>query len=383
MQGLVLVDKGLEDTAILELKELIKADGKVLEPRIVSFSFKSYKDLALLCYKAQSVQRVICLLGKAVSKPDLTKIGEATKKLCAEIDWKFSSGKSFRCEAEHLLETDFASVDLEREIGGHIHDQLDKLKLNPKVKLKDPDIIIYALLGKSLYLGIDFSGRDLSKRTYKIYHHSSALKGTTAYALVRFSGYKPGQKIADPFAGSGIIAIETALFSANFPVNHFTKNFAFQKLEEDLDAIFKAADDKIQESELPIFSFDHLLMNTKASQNNAKIAGVDKCIKFSKTDVEWLDTQFEKDSVDHIVTHPPEPSQHQDKKTVAKLYKEFFYQAAFVLKPDGKISVLVRNKDLLLEIARERFSVIKKQEVWMGKQRLIMLQLKKVKVKDP
>ncbi len=376
-----MTDKGLEGTAILELKELIKAVGRVLESSIVSFSFKSYKDLALLCYKAQSVQRVICLLGKAACKPDLAKIGEATKKLCEEIDWKFSNEKSFRCEAEHLLETDFASVDLEREIGGHIHDQLDKLKLSPKVKLKDTDIIIYALLGKSLYPGIDFSGRDLSKRTYKIYHHSSALRGTIAYALVRFSAYKSGQEIVDPFAGSGIIAIETALFSANFPVNYFTKNFAFQKLplKEDWEAVFKVANDKIKESELPIFSFDHLLMNMKASQNNAKIAGIDKCIKFSKTDVEWLDTQFEKDSVDHIITHPPEPSQHLDKKTIAKLYKEFFYQSAFVLKPEGKITVLLRNKDLFLEVAKERFSLVKEQEVWMGKQRLVMLQLKKSK----
>jgi len=379
MQGLLLVDKGLEDTAILELKELVKAKGKTVEPSLVLFNCKE-EDLARLCYKGQSMQRVLLLLGSAACKPDLESIEKTARKIAESVDWKswLKKGKSFCCEAAHLIDTDFKSMDLERTIGGEVFEVLEKVKCSPKVSLKDPDLFIYAILtDKTLYLGVDFAGRDVSKRSYKLYHHATSLKGTIAYSAVRFSSFKPSETLIDPFCGSGVIPIEAALFASKFPVNHFTKNFAFEK-QKDWSKSFIKWDKEAQDTEPLVFGSDHLLMNLKSSQNNAKIAGVEKWVKCSKAELEWLDTHFKKASVDHIVTHPPEPSQHQNEKIIAKLYKEFFYQADFVLKKTGKITVLIGNTSLFLEIAKERnFALEKEAEVWSGKRKYKLVQLEK------
>ncbi|HLD04627.1 MAG TPA: THUMP domain-containing protein [Candidatus Nanoarchaeia archaeon] len=381
MQGLVITDQGLEETAIEELKELIQAEGKTLEPCIVEFSIKKEQDLCLLAYKAQSIRQVMLLLGKAPCKSDLESVEKAAKKLAKEVDWKvwLKKGASFRCNAEHTEETDFNSMDLARVVGGEVFDLLKSLKLDPKVSLKNPEVILFALKGeKQLCLGMDFAGRDLSKRAYKIYHHSSALKGTIAYAAVRFSGFKPNECLVDPFAGSGIIPIEAALFSSGFSVNHFNKGLAFQKVNK-LKVKDKDFDrwEKVREL-MAVQGSDHLLMHIKASQNNAKIAGVDKWAKFSKGDVEWLDTQFKKQSVGHIVTHPPEPSQHSSERDIEKVYREFFYQADFILKKGGNLTVLATKKGLLLRMAEERkFKVEAEREVWSGKMMYFMLRLKR------
>lgn len=379
MQGLVVTDKGLEAIAILELKELINAKGSMLEPCLVEFPIKKVEDLCLLAYKAQSVRQVIFLLGKSPCKQDITQIAKAAKKIVKEVDWKvwFEKGASFKCTAEHIEETNFNSMDMQKEVGGEVFDALKSLKLEPKVNLKAANLTVFAVLGKKeLYLGIDMAGRDLSKRSYKIYHHASALKGTIAYGVVRFSGFKPGQVLVDPFAGSGIIPIEAALFISGFSVNHFTKDLTFQKLK---NVKVKERNFEVWEKTkkvLAIEGSDYMLIHIKASQNNAKIAGVDKWVNFSKGEVEWLDTQFKKRSVDHIVTHPPEPSQQMNEKDVEKVYREFFYQADFVLKKEGKITVLVTKKDLFLRMAQEKkFKVEEEKAVWSGKMQYHMLRL--------
>ena len=159
-------------------------------------------------------------------------------------------------------------------------------------------------------------------------------------------------------------------------MNHFTKDFAFQKVAKITEEDFTAWE-KVKEP-LAVNGSDHLLMHIKAAQNNAKIAGVDKWVRFSKGDVEWMDTQFQKQSVDHIVTHPPEPSQHINERDVEKVYREFFYQSDFILKKEGDITVLVTKKDLFLKMAEEKkFRVAEEKEVWSGKMMYFMLRLRR------
>ena len=62
MKGLVITSKGIEDAAALEIKELISAECKAEEGCVI-FDFKDYKDLCLLCYKSQSADRVLYLIG--------------------------------------------------------------------------------------------------------------------------------------------------------------------------------------------------------------------------------------------------------------------------------------------------------------------------------
>ena len=62
MKGLAITSKGVEESALMEITELINADCKINEGCVI-FNFKNYKDLCLLCYKSQSADRVLYLIG--------------------------------------------------------------------------------------------------------------------------------------------------------------------------------------------------------------------------------------------------------------------------------------------------------------------------------
>ena len=64
--------------------------------------------------------------------------------------------------------------------------------------------------------------------------------------------------------------------------------------------------------------------------------------------------------------------------SLEKLYKEMFYQADFILKKAGKITILIQKENLLLEIGKKyKFKHINKKEILLGKQKAIAITLTK------
>ena len=110
-------------------------------------------------------------------------------------------------------------------------------------------------------------------------------------------------------------------------------------------------------------------MNINAAKKNAKIAGINKAINFSRIDPEWLDLKLDKESIDKIVTHPPELTKHTNPKDIEKIHDQFFYQAEFIIKKDGKVVVITKTTDLIKKAAEKyKFKVEKEREVWEGKE---------------
>jgi putative N6-adenine-specific DNA methylase len=62
---------------------------------------------------------------------------------------------------------------------------------------------------------MDSTGPGLHKRGYRSAAGEAALKETLAAGLVYLSRWKPGIALADPFCGSGTIAIEAAMMGRN------------------------------------------------------------------------------------------------------------------------------------------------------------------------
>ncbi len=189
-------------------------------------------------------------------------------------------------------------------------------------------------------MGIDFCGFDLSKRDYKVFSSASDIKGTIAYSLLRIAGYKKEKKLLDPFCSSGIIPIEAALYNKG-TLNYYRKDdFAFLKLKP-----FEKQ------------NFEQL------------IAAINKDIEFSRADLEWLDTRFDKNEIDLIVTKPM--FSKYDLKRTKKTYDEFFYAAKYILSEKGKIVLISRSIDLLKESAEKNgFKITDERIVWQGQQKL-------------
>jgi 23S rRNA (guanine2445-N2)-methyltransferase / 23S rRNA (guanine2069-N7)-methyltransferase len=72
-----------------------------------------------------------------------------------------------------------------------------------------------SLLHDVATLTIDTSGPGLHKRGYRIQPGEAAIKETLAAGLVLLSVWKPDRLLADPFCGTGTIAIEAAMIGRN------------------------------------------------------------------------------------------------------------------------------------------------------------------------
>jgi len=360
MQALAITSKGIEDITALDIKELTKVDCTIKDSCVL-FKPKKLEDLCLLCYKAQSVSRILFLFEhfEFKNKNDLLKkVGIEKIKLEKWLDKK----NTFRIECERIGKHNFSSQEIEQEIGKLI-------PVKNKVELKNPDVVFYVyIFDNNLYFGVDFSGFELSKRQYKVFNHPNDIKASVAYALVRLSGFKSGEVLLDPFCKTGVIPIEATLFASGFPVNYFNKDkLGFLKLKSIKKFNFNEVDKKIKKNSKKVSGYEKSSYYIQSAKKNSKIASVNKYIEFSNADIDWIDTHFKEKSVNRLVTYPPALSKRSNRNDILKLYQELFYQANYCLAKDGKIVVLAKDIGLFKEKAeRYKFKVIEKRKVWLG-----------------
>ncbi len=378
MKAFALTNAGIEQIAASELKELAAATDIRYSSCVITFDVKDFKDFCILAYRSQSISRLcylVCEFDAASS------IAAAAKSLKQKIkgfklnDW-INEGDSFVVDCERYGNHDFNSLDFATEANKII----SEISGNKNVSFKLPLLRFFCYInGSNGYFGVDVAGFDLSKREYRIFGHASDLKATVAYALVKLSGFSPGKRLLDPFCRSGAIAIEAALFASQFPVNYYRKDsFSFLKLKPfskiSFQKLFSSIDKGIGKERQPIFNFSPSITHIVSSEKNAKIAGVNKLISFSRVDTEWLELKFAEEKLDFIVSFPPALSANADASKIKKLYSEFFYQANLILSREGKIVLAARDSEALEDTARQRgFHLVSKPGFSMGSEKMIAL----------
>lgn len=367
MKALGICPKGFEEEAQRELKEFLQKDSTT-ENGCILFDVNDNLELSRITYKTQSLQKTMLVLDSF----DISEnINSDLKKSIEKIDFAdWFKDRTFKADCFHI-DDNISGMKVAAKIGEYILENNDA-----KVQMKNPNVIILAyIIDNRCHLGIDFSGIDLSKRDYRIHNHPSALNGGIAFNLLMFSGWSPDKSLLDPMCGSGVIPIEAALLFSKKSAQFFRKeNLAFTRFEKfnfvTIDA--EVVDNISKNSKVAdINCSDHVLACIRATKNNGKIADIDKIIKPTKNDLEWLETKYGEESLDFIVTHPPSMSKHADEKSVIKTFNELFYQAEFVLKEDGKIAIICISDALLEESAEKNgFELIKKKQIMQGKQEL-------------
>ncbi len=384
----VLVNKGLEKVAVEQIRNIIGAKKVDVEDSIVMFECEDEKAFSFI-YRSQIALRVLLLIQKVEIKQADGNAGSDVidtyeflsdgfiELLKKDLDMTFlkelhaNGVKEFRAKVDADIQMDV--TEIERNIGGIVLSQLDF-----NVNLKNPEIILYTYVrNDAAYIGVDISG-DLSKRDYRVFNNAVSIKGTTAFGLLMLSGYDTDTSYLNPFCYSGTMEIEAALYSCNKPHRFYNKAFPFMKLfqttNDSWDRFFEKIDSKIKIKPYKITGSDILLSSITAAVKNAKIAGVEECIDFKRLDMDWLDVKFEKKSFDKIITFMPGSSKHKDMK---KVFKEFFYQAEYILKDDGVFAIMCLTKDLLMDASREHFELDKELGVESGSQLLYVLFFKK------
>ncbi len=210
-----------------------------------------------------------------------------------------------------------------QEIASEIGEQIKRT-----VSLSQPDKTVFCQIGSEVACGIDVFG-DLSKRYYRVFTNSRSMKGTLAATILHTV---PLQGVLlDPFGNTGEIAIEAALLSSDIsPIKYQLHQpcVGIPHLEE----ATKTTGSQIEQ----IRCFDGSLAHIRSAEKNAKLAGVQEHISFSKTPIDWLDVKFSEGVVDAIVTVPPPVT---NRNTEENHLQELFHQAPFVLKKGGFLVV--------------------------------------------
>lgn len=382
---LAITHKGCEEFCREELTYIAGKFSSELKDSVVIFHLKKYSDLIKMAYMSQSISRIMILL-------HTTQINslEDCKKAASKLDLSLwlPKGVNFKVETIRKGTHNFSSQDADILIGEQIINSISEKGIIPEVKMNNPDVIILAYIcDNQLYLGVDLSGFDLSKREYKIFANKDSIKGTVAFCMLKFSGYDKKKGLIDAFTTDGVIPIEAALYSTGMSHNFYRKNkFIFRNLgktdvkelkkldfDEILSEIDKEADFKTKE----IKGIDNFMGNVISAKKNAKIAGIAKNIDFTRITVDWLDVKLKERQIDLVVSKPTQSIKAIGTEDLKKIYKEFFYQAEYVLKKTGKVCLIITPavKELINEAAeRYKFKLNKEHRIYTGELEMIMVE---------
>jgi 23S rRNA G2445 N2-methylase RlmL len=383
----VIVNKGFERAAVVQIRELIeRPKDMVVEDTIVLFSINDWDNIYRFIYRNQISNRVIYFMDKFEYSDDEELLTKLSKKFSKDFDDELlkkliSSGADFRVSLRTDEHTDVTW--LEAEVGGVLIDYAKMHGHDMKVNLKNPIVNFYIHVNNgTAYLGIDLSG-DLSKREYKIFNNAVSLKGPTAFGLLMLANYKSKDVYLNPCCYSGTLEIEAALYATSSSHRFYSKSFPFMKFSDndgvDWDKFFKKIDDeRMTDKKDMIFSItgsDKLLSSISAATKNAKIAGVESMIDFRRVDLDWMDIKYEEASIDKIISFIPGSSKHD--KNLVKDFKQIFYQAEYILKKSGKLVIMCLSKDLLIQSSSEYFDVDHEVTVHSGSQAMHVLFFKR------
>ena len=172
-------------------------------------------------------------------------------------------------------------------------------------------------------LYINTSGAGLHKRGYRDLVGIAPIKETLASALILLSDFYRERPFADPFCGSGTIAIETARIAMNV-AGGMGRRFAFNEWKNfdqkffDL-AMEEALDKENRNVKLDLFASDVDPKAIKLAKRHAQRAGVADKITFSVMDVKNFHTDLRGGT---IVTNPPYGERVYDRDEAIECYKK-------------------------------------------------------------
>lgn len=281
--------------------------------------------VAKALYVVQCATRVL----KAVADGPLEDINPK------DAEQYISAEETFRVSVDVLPGgPEITGMELAAEIGEHI---------DREVNLDSPDKTVFVQAGTHVVCGIDVAA-DLSKRYYRVFSNAHSVKGTLAASVLYSFEFTGG--VLDPFGNTGEIAIEAAMRATKTSPLKYKKHEPIAVLSELQKEVFV---DASSEPSFPVWCFDPKLAHLRSAKKNAKLAGVEKSITFSKLDPEWMDVKFGEGEVGNIVTIPPAVTKRNPDDGHLK---ELCYQAEFVLKKGGFLVVACETEDTAAAMMR-------------------------------
>jgi 23S rRNA (guanine2445-N2)-methyltransferase / 23S rRNA (guanine2069-N7)-methyltransferase len=208
-----------------------------------------------------------------------------------------------------------------------------------------------ALLKDEATLLLDTSGSGLHKRGYRDLVGAAPLRETLASALVELSFWKRGKPLADPFCGSGTIAIEAAMLGRRMAPG-LGRSFAAEDWPVIEESVWAEAHEEARDLELPdlgepILASDIDENALSLARRHAERAGVAADIRFERRSFVELESMLEYGC---MVTNPPYGVRMEEDTQVRKLYESM--RVVFARLPSWSFFVLTPWRDFETIVAR-------------------------------
>lgn len=196
----------------------------------------------------------------------------------------------------------------------------------PSVDKDAPELVVNVHISRDrATISVDTSGESLHKRGWRREQGRAPLAETTAAAIVRLSGWDRRSPFVDPFAGSGTIVIEAALWAAKRAPGSFRERFGFEFFPSHDAAAWRTLRDEVRASfELPkklslvaIESDPRAIDSLHANLESAGLAGR---VAVERGRAETYD--YKRGWNAWIVTNPPYGERVGDERELATLYRK-------------------------------------------------------------
>jgi len=354
---IVIAAKGLDELLKVEIATLLSNDDQELkaqwlgnikvQPGQVSFSGElnaAYK----ICLHSRLANRVLLVLNSGASAS-----AKELYDLAAQIDWpqQFSNQSSFAVQfvgTSHAINnSQFGALTVKDAV---VDAFVDDGQTRPNVERQHPDIQIHVRLRReTAYICLDLSGTSLHQRGYREGTGDAPLKEQLAAAMLYRSGWadNTSQALLDPMCGSGTIAIEAAMMSANMAPNVNRRFWGFDYWFGHNAKMFEAEKLAAKEQEIspkgPVYAFDISTKVLELARQNAENAGVSDYIMFKQCDV-LASSVSEKTG--YIVSNPPYGERLDDYVSLLPVYSSLGQHLKDKF-PQWHVALLCSNDKLL------------------------------------
>jgi len=179
-----------------------------------------------------------------------------------------------------------------------------------------------ALLKDRVTLTVDTTGAGLHKRGYRKAAGEAPIKETLAAGLVLLSRWDSSRILADPFCGSGTIAVEAAMIGRNMAPG-LSREFAAEAWPQIPREVWKEVRDEAREAitmtPVNIHASDADRAVVDIARKNARDAGVADCITFRELAMEQFSPE---ERFGCIVCNPPYGERTGEKRQVEQLCRQ-------------------------------------------------------------
>lgn len=324
MRYIAYTVKGLEDVARQEINDVVHEVSLAdLKPKRIIFETNNAKALTDL----KTVDD-ICLLLATGEVSDVDEVLGMFKDINLE-GAKNQIGQYRKVENTFSITFSLAKTKIKTE---ELQSSLSKVVSEgynweyTEIDHSNFDIRVF-IDNKELYVSVRLTEKPLFHRSYRIVSSKGGLRPSIAAAMIRLATMGDKGAVVDNFCGSGTILAE-AYLAGNDIFGGDIENIAVEATLQNLSSLGDKTEGKIK--------------------------------KLDAMKAPWKDNQF-----DFAVSNLPWDKQIEI-KSVTDLYVGSLSEYARILKPDGRLCLLVSKPDLLIKHAKAFFPNKKIEKIQIG-----------------